>query len=524
MAANLFSPQFLENTTPSRSRFQPTADRQIVRRDTSGLSNTVRISYRDGDSPTVTSEAAEELAQFGHVARLDVSLSTLLGSILVTYFDVRCAQRVLMEVSLTAPFPPASHDFRIVRINVASYLEQAGSLPSFSQYGEVACASVVAGDALVEFYDMRSAQLLLAAVGSSGSPWNPSCTEQAIPPNMPASCPQMASPMMGYPGATPGGIGGFGFGSFEKFGFETGRLTIPGGRGTDSESSGSNSFTNGGSSKSRDSYRQFVSVAPVLAGPGQADAGQSPARGGDKSKKIEQAHRPVRTKVTIHDFSKYDIDSEKIANGQDLRTTVMVRNLTGSSARKDFLNFLEACGLHEKYMFFYMPCKEHRNVPSGFAFVNFSSPKDVLALFIMAKSGVWRRVVSDPHAKEPAVSYARFQGQEELLRHFNSSVVLREQDPEKRPIFRSTEGGRLQEITAPKMWAKLAPTKKGPKRVPEAQEGVHGYRTAAEDADIKGALYRGAREIAAILSGDAPLQSKREGVSESSDSSDMMGA
>mmetsp|Transcript_7844 Transcript_7844/g.16951 ORF Transcript_7844/g.16951 Transcript_7844/m.16951 type:complete len:512 (+) Transcript_7844:3-1538(+) len=508
---------FLDTTSLSMAGFQPAAERQLARRDTSALSNTVRVSYRDGECPTATKEAAEELEQFGHVARLDVSLSTLQGSILVTYFDVRCAQRVLMEVSLTAPFPPASHDFRIVRINVASYLEQAGSLPSFSQYGEVACASVVAGDALVEFYDLRSAQLLLAAVGPSGTPWNPNCMEQTIPPSLPTTSPSMLMSTMGHSGPHAADVRGFGFSAFEKLGCEKGRFAASTVRGTDSDSSGSNSRTNGGSSQSREneSYPQFVSLMPksAHAAPGKTDAAWPPTRGGDKSKKFEQAHRPVRTKVTIDDFSKYDIDSEKIANGEDLRTTVMVRNLTGPSARKDFLNFLEACGLHEKYMFFYMPCKEHRNVPSGFAFVNFSSPQDVLSLFIMAKSGVWRRIASDPHAKDPAVSYARFQGQEELLRHFNSSVVLREQDPAKRPIFRSTEGGRLQEMTAPRMWAKLAPQKHAPKKVPEAQAAVHGHGFSAtgQDADSKGAAQ----------SGDRPSRSVRE---ESSDSSDMMGA
>mmetsp|Transcript_29470 Transcript_29470/g.90717 ORF Transcript_29470/g.90717 Transcript_29470/m.90717 type:complete len:188 (-) Transcript_29470:239-802(-) len=55
----------------------------------------------------------------------------------------------------------------------------------------------------------------------------------------------------------------------------------------------------------------------------------------------------------------------------------------------------------------------------------------------MVKSGFWREFISDPQSKAPAMSYARFQGHEELAKHFNSSAVLHEQDPEKRPIFRA---------------------------------------------------------------------------------------
>jgi hypothetical protein len=167
----------------------------------------------------------------------------------------------------------------------------------------------------------------------------------------------------------------------------------------------------------------------------------------------------VRTKVNTHDFSKYDIDPEKIKAGEDSRTTVMVRNLTGHRARKDFLKFLEKCGLSERYTFFYMPCKEHRNVPAGFAFVNFVEPGDVLQLYVMVKSGVWREVVGDAQAKSPAVSYGRFQGHDELASHFSSSAVLHEQDPEKRPIFKPHAGKAAAETGSAPASPAYAPNK-----------------------------------------------------------------
>jgi hypothetical protein len=114
----------------------------------------------------------------------------------------------------------------------------------------------------------------------------------------------------------------------------------------------------------------------------------------------------------------------------------MVRGLSGQYARKDLLAFLDKCGLGERYTFFYLPCKEHRNVPAGFAFVNLHAPVDVLTLHASVKNGLWRECASDPNAKSIVVSYARFQGHDELARHFSASAVLHEQDPQKRPIFR----------------------------------------------------------------------------------------
>merc|ERR1719201_375372 len=163
-----------------------------------------------------------------------------------------------------------------------------------------------------------------------------------------------------------------------------------------------------------------------------------------------QTSRVVRTKVTTKEFSMYDIDTDKIQSGSDTRTTVMVRNLAGTDARKDFLNFLAICGLSDRYTFFYMPYKEHRNVLAGFAFINLVAPKDVQVLYAMLKEDVWRKVYRSPNTKVPAISYARFQGHQALADHFSTSAVLHEQDPEKRPIFRPFAGQQKEDVKTKK--------------------------------------------------------------------------
>merc|ERR1719386_275152 len=174
------------------------------------------------------------------------------------------------------------------------------------------------------------------------------------------------------------------------------------------------------------------------------------------------------------------------------------------------MNFLEQCGLAEKYLFFYMPCKEHRNVLAGFAFVNFISPEDVLKLYVMVKSGFWREVSSDMQSQSRALamSYARFQGQEELMKHFSSSAVLHEQDPEKRPIFRY-KGGPLQVFGMDRSVPSVNTTGSRQGQAASKKHAMNMHTAPAKvdpqslstpgDAELQSALSSGAREIANII-------------------------
>jgi hypothetical protein len=158
---------------------------------------------------------------------------------------------------------------------------------------------------------------------------------------------------------------------------------------------------------------------------------QAPQQGGGNTKKNPKF---ANTRVSSDDFAKFDIDVDKIAHGQDQRTTVMVRKLIGPHARDNFLKFLHDCNLDKRYTFFYMPCKERRTTPAGFAFVNFMHSIDVFKLHVALQGGFWQ-----DESTKPSLSYARFQGHAQLEEHFSASAVLHESDEQKRPIFRAPE-------------------------------------------------------------------------------------
>jgi len=175
------------------------------------------------------------------------------------------------------------------------------------------------------------------------------------------------------------------------------------------------------------------------------------------------------------------------------------------------LSFLELCGLADRYTFFYMPCKEHREVRAGFAFVNFKSPDDVRQLLEALKGKEWQEMHKGENGyKVLAMSYARFQGQNELVAHFSSSVVLRQQDPDKRPIFCAADAERAaaaafetsRDFEPPPgldgmqaaSWSSLS-----------SQVGLFGQQ---HDYELRSVLSQGVNEIVALLSNfDGPCKS-----------------
>merc|ERR1719409_2194029 len=99
-------------------------------------------------------------------------MAAVLGSVLVTYFDVRSAQCMLEGFpGLSQSYPAAAHDFRALQLNMATFTEMANNVGGFAQFGEVANIHLLESDVVVEFHDMRAAQHLMAASGGAAVPW-----------------------------------------------------------------------------------------------------------------------------------------------------------------------------------------------------------------------------------------------------------------------------------------------------------------------------------------------------------------
>ncbi|EED12548.1 meiosis protein MEI2, putative [Talaromyces stipitatus ATCC 10500] len=126
------------------------------------------------------------------------------------------------------------------------------------------------------------------------------------------------------------------------------------------------------------------------------------------------------------------VDVNRIRLGQDVRTTIMLRNIPN----KVDLSLLKAIvdeTSFGKYDFMYLRIDFANNCNVGYAFINFED-------FVEARAGhTWNCFNSDKVAE---VSYATIQGRECLIQKFrNSSVML--EDPSFRPKLFYTGTGPL---------------------------------------------------------------------------------
>jgi hypothetical protein len=138
---------------------------------------------------------------------------------------------------------------------------------------------------------------------------------------------------------------------------------------------------------------------------------------------------------------QFEVNEERLACGEEKRTTFMVRNIPNKYTQMALLEELqEFRGLFD---FLYVPINSRRGCNIGYAFVNFVSTEAALSFHRVFKSRQWLK------AKAPKLSklaFARLQGREALIAHFQNTLVASHVKPECRPLLFLTEGDRRGEI------------------------------------------------------------------------------
>ena len=122
------------------------------------------------------------------------------------------------------------------------------------------------------------------------------------------------------------------------------------------------------------------------------------------------------------------VDNEKIARGEDVRTTIMLRNIPNKMDQATLKEIVDETS-HGQYDFMYLRIDFANNCNVGYAFINFVDPLAIVS-FYRARAG--RRWNKHKSHKEAEVSYATIQGKDCLIQKFrNSSVML--EHPSFRP-------------------------------------------------------------------------------------------
>ena len=90
------------------------------------------------------------------------------------------------------------------------------------------------------------------------------------------------------------------------------------------------------------------------------------------------------------DTNSFIVDLEKILRADDLRTTLMIKNVPNKyniNILRDELNF----HYDGKYDFLYLPIDPSNNCNLGFAFINLLDPLQILLFYDIFKKKRWQK-------------------------------------------------------------------------------------------------------------------------------------
>jgi len=132
---------------------------------------------------------------------------------------------------------------------------------------------------------------------------------------------------------------------------------------------------------------------------------------------------------------QFELDLEKIGNGEDSRTTLMIKNIPNKYTSKMLLLAIDET--HKgTYDFLYLPIDFKNKCNVGYAFINMLSPSHIISFYKAFNGKKWEKFNSE---KVAFLAYARIQGRSALVAHFQNSSLMNE-DKRCRPILFHSEG------------------------------------------------------------------------------------
>ncbi|XP_021811688.1 protein MEI2-like 2 isoform X1 [Prunus avium] len=148
-----------------------------------------------------------------------------------------------------------------------------------------------------------------------------------------------------------------------------------------------------------------------------------------RSRRIENTGNQIDSK------KQYQLDLDKIISGEDIRTTLMIKNIPNKYTSKMLLAAIDEnhCGTYD---FLYLPIDFKNKCNVGYAFINMVSPSHIIAFYEAFNGKKWEKFNSE---KVASLAYARIQGKAALVTHFQNSSLMNE-DKRCRPILFHSEG------------------------------------------------------------------------------------
>ncbi|CAH8306397.1 unnamed protein product [Eruca vesicaria subsp. sativa] len=152
------------------------------------------------------------------------------------------------------------------------------------------------------------------------------------------------------------------------------------------------------------------SVAPTASNDGPLEDGRSQQFGSSN----------IINQVDVK--KQFQLDLSKIMSGEDLRTTLMIKNIPNKYTRKMLLAAIDETN-RGTYDFLYLPIDFKNKCNVGYAFINMVSPTFIIALYEAFDGKKWDKFNSE---KVASLAYARIQGKTALMAHFQNSSLMNE--------------------------------------------------------------------------------------------------
>ncbi|GAB2299084.1 Protein MEI2-like 2 [Dionaea muscipula] len=181
------------------------------------------------------------------------------------------------------------------------------------------------------------------------------------------------------------------------------------------------------------SFRMMSSpgLSPVFLG-----SGPYPGLSPTNSAEIERRSRRIESSTSqMENKKQFQLDLEKIASGEDARTTLMIKNIPNKYTSKMLLAAIDESHMGT-YDFLYLPIDFKNKCNVGYAFINMLSPSHIIPFYEAFNGKKWEKFNSE---KVASLAYARIQGRNALVAHFQNSSLMNE-DKRCRPILFHSDG------------------------------------------------------------------------------------
>ncbi|XP_009151313.1 protein MEI2-like 1 isoform X2 [Brassica rapa] len=171
----------------------------------------------------------------------------------------------------------------------------------------------------------------------------------------------------------------------------------------------------------------FPGRNPMVSMPGSFDSPNERYR--------NLSHRRSESSSSHADKKLFELDVDRILRGDDVRTTLMLKNIPNKYTSKMLLSAIDE---HCKgtYDFLYLPIDFKNKCNVGYAFINLIEPEKIVPFYKAFNGKKWEKFNSE---KVATLTYARIQGKVALIAHFQNSSLMNE-DKRCRPILFHTDG------------------------------------------------------------------------------------